>query len=74
MKETYDVVVGIPSYNESKTIGYVTHIAGRGLAKYFPDAGNVIVNVDNNSPDDTKGAFLCQRPYLLGLYYMGNGR
>jgi glycosyltransferase involved in cell wall biosynthesis len=58
MKENYDVVVGIPSFNEVKTIGYVTEIAGRGLAKYFPDLRSVIVNCDNNSPDGTKQAFL----------------
>lgn len=58
MKEKFDVVVGIPSYNEAKTIGYVTRMAGRGLAKYFPDAKSVIVNCDNNSQDGTKEAFL----------------
>ncbi len=54
----YDVVVGIPSYNEATTIAYVTSIAGQGLAQYFPDRRNIIVNVDNCSPDDTRGAFL----------------
>jgi glycosyltransferase involved in cell wall biosynthesis len=58
MGSTYDVVVGIPSYNESGTIGYVTSTVGQGLSEYFPDTRNVIVNVDNNSPDDTQGAFL----------------
>ena len=54
----YDVVVGIPSYNESETIGHVVSMAGQGLAEYFPDTKNIIVNVDNHSPDDTQGAFL----------------
>ena len=58
MKEKFDAVVGIPSYNEAKTIGYVTRMAGEGLAQYFPDAKSVIVNCDNNSPDGTKEAFL----------------
>ena len=58
MTEKYDVVVGIPSYNESKTIGHVAQVAGAGLHRYFPDAKTVVVNCDNNSPDDTKGAFL----------------
>jgi len=57
MNEQYDVVVGIPSYNEAKTIGYVTSVAGQGLATYFPNAKNIIVNVDNHSPDDTRAAF-----------------
>lgn len=54
----YDVVVGIPSYNEASTIGYVASMAGQGLAKYFPGKRTVVVNVDNCSPDDTRGAFL----------------
>lgn len=58
MNENYDVVVGIPSFNEAKTIGHVTEVAGRGLAKYFPDLRSIIVNCDNNSPDGTKKAFL----------------
>ena len=58
MDRQFDVVVGIPSYNESKTIGYVVEMAGRGLSEYFPDSRCIIVNCDNNSPDDTKGAFL----------------
>ncbi len=58
MEKRYDVVVGIPSYNESKTIGYVARTAGEGIQRYFPDAKGIIVNCDNNSPDDTKGVFL----------------
>ncbi|HOO90772.1 MAG TPA: glycosyltransferase [Syntrophales bacterium] len=57
MREKFDVVVGIPSYNESQTIGHVTRMVGEGLARYFPDARSVIVNCDNNSPDGTKEAF-----------------
>jgi len=58
MDEIFDVVVGIPSYNEAATIGYVTKVVGEGLAKYFPDARSVIVNCDNNSMDGTKDTFL----------------
>jgi len=58
MNENYDVVVGIPSYKEVETIGHVTEVAGKGLAKYFPDLRSAIVNCDNNSPDGTKDAFL----------------
>ena len=54
----YDIIVGIPSYNESDTIPYVTKTVGEGLAEYFPDKKSIIVNVDNNSPDNTKEAFL----------------
>ena len=53
-----DLVVGIPSYNESDTISFVVKQTIKGLKKYFPDFVSVIINVDNNSPDDTKGAFM----------------
>ncbi|MBW2636464.1 MAG: glycosyltransferase [Deltaproteobacteria bacterium] len=58
MAEKYDVVVGIPSYNEVETIGYVTRMAADGLAAYFGDRRCIIVNCDNRSPDGTKEAFL----------------
>ena len=54
----YNVVVGIPSYNESDTIPHVTKTVGEGLEEYFSDKKGIIVNVDNNSPDNTKEAFL----------------
>ncbi len=61
MAKQYDVVVGIPSYNEAKTIGYVTQMAGEGLDAYFGDRRCIIVNCDNRSPDGTKEAFLGAR-------------
>ena len=33
----YDVVVGIPSYNESDAISHVTEIVREGLEEYFPE-------------------------------------
>jgi glucosylglycerate synthase len=53
-----DLVVGIPSYCEKETIGFVAEQASFGLKKYFPDKKSVIVNVDNGSTDDTEKAFL----------------
>ena len=58
MNAQYDIIVGIPSYNEADTIGFVTKTAAEGLAAYFGDKRCVIVNCDNNSPDGTKEAFL----------------
>jgi glycosyltransferase involved in cell wall biosynthesis len=58
MAEKYDVVVGIPSFNEVKTIGYVTRTAAEGLNDYFGDRKCIIVNCDNRSLDGTKEAFL----------------
>jgi glycosyltransferase involved in cell wall biosynthesis len=58
MAEKYDVVVGIPSYNEAGTIGFVTKTAAEGLAASFGDKRCIIVNCDNRSPDGTRKAFL----------------
>jgi len=54
----YELIVGIPSYMEADSIGYVTRQVDQGLQKYFSNLKTLIVNVDNNSKDDTKGAFL----------------
>ncbi|HSB17965.1 MAG TPA: cell wall biosynthesis glycosyltransferase [Bryobacteraceae bacterium] len=51
-----DVVIGIPSYNNARTIGHVTRAACAGLAKYFPDLTGVIVNSDGGSKDGTAQA------------------
>lgn len=48
-----DIVVGIPSYNNARTIGHVVSAVQVGLAKYFPDARAVIVNSDGGSTDGT---------------------
>jgi glycosyltransferase involved in cell wall biosynthesis len=53
-----DMIVGIPSYNEAKTISYPTDVASRGLIDHFPGEKSVIINVDNHSADGTKEAFL----------------
>lgn len=56
--EKADIIVGIPSYNESDSIGFVVQQAAAGLKKYFSQYSCLIINVDNNSPDNTKEAFL----------------
>jgi glycosyltransferase involved in cell wall biosynthesis len=53
-----DIVVGIPSYNEADNIAFVVQQTIHGLRQYFPDFISVIINVDNDSPDNTKAAFL----------------
>ncbi len=56
--KTADFIVGIPSFNEADSISYPAQMASNGLRKFFPDKKSVIINVDNNSPDGTKTAFL----------------
>ncbi len=53
-----DIVIGIPSYNEADNISFVTKQVDRGLAEYFKEYKTVIINVDNNSPDNTRDKFL----------------
>lgn len=53
-----EIVVGIPSLNEADLISFPTQQADRGLVKHYPEKSAVIVNVDNNSPDNTHGAFM----------------
>lgn len=48
-----DIVVGIPSYNNAKTIGHVVRAVQAGIAKYFPDKKTVLVNSDGGSIDGT---------------------
>ncbi|MGD0230523.1 MAG: glycosyl transferase family 2 [Syntrophorhabdales bacterium] len=48
-----DILVGIPSYNNAKTIGHVVRAVQAGLTKYFPEARSVIVNSDGGSTDGT---------------------
>ncbi|AMM54310.1 glycosyltransferase [Pyrococcus kukulkanii] len=50
------VVVGIPSYNNADTIGFVVKQAAEGLKKYF--GGGIIVNADGGSTDGTRDVVL----------------
>jgi glucosylglycerate synthase len=48
-----DLMVGIPSFSNAETIGYVVRAATAGMVQYFPDLKPVLVNSDGGSPDDT---------------------
>ena len=48
-----DILVGIASYNNAKTIGHVVKAVDAGLAKYFPEKRALIVNSDGGSKDGT---------------------
>ncbi len=53
-----DIVVGIPSYNEADNIAFVVEQCDEGLRRFFRDRNTLLLNVDNDSQDDTKGVFL----------------
>ena len=49
-----DIMVGIPSFKNAATIGYVARAAQAGLVQYFADLRPVLVNADAGSPDGTQ--------------------
>ncbi len=49
-----DILVGVPSYNNARTIGHVIRAIQGGFARYFPDHRTVIVNSDGGSKDGTQ--------------------
>jgi glycosyltransferase involved in cell wall biosynthesis len=56
-----DIVVGIPSYNNARTIAHVVEAAHAGLMKYFPQSTAIIVNSDGGSKDGTRDAVLAAK-------------
>ena len=53
-----DIVIGIPSFNNAKTIGHVVKACYAGLFKYFPQMSSVVINSDGGSTDGTREAVL----------------
>lgn len=51
-----DLVVGIPSFNNARTIPHVVRAVQAGLAKFFPGIRAVLVNSDGGSTDGTPEA------------------
>jgi glucosylglycerate synthase len=54
--ETADILVGVPCYNNDKTIAHVIRMVTHGLAKHYKDRRSVIFIVDGGSTDDTREA------------------
>jgi hypothetical protein len=49
-----DIVVGVPTYNDARTVGQVVQAVRAGLLTYFPRARAVIINADGGSRDGTQ--------------------
>jgi hypothetical protein len=64
-----DLMVGIPSFKNAATIGYVVRAAQAGLVQYFPDLRPVLVNADAGSPDGTQRVVVETEPpdYVEGI-------
>jgi hypothetical protein len=63
-----DLLVGLPTHNNAKTVGQVVQIIQAGIVKTFPRDRTVILNVDGGSrdgtPDIVTGASIDERrPY-----------
>jgi hypothetical protein len=48
-----DILIGVPTYNDGKTVAQVVQAIRAGLVKYFPRQRAVIINADGGSRDDT---------------------
>jgi hypothetical protein len=57
-----DIMVGIPSFKNAATIGYVVRAAHAGLVQFFPDSRPVLVNSDAGSPDGTQRVVIETEP------------
>ena len=55
-------MVGIPSFKNAATIGFVARAAQAGLVQYFPDLRPVLVNSDAGSPDGTQRVVIDTEP------------
>jgi len=53
-----EFIVSIPSYMEADSISFVAKQVDLGITKHFGNLNSIIINVDNNSEDNTKSAFL----------------
>jgi glycerate kinase len=51
-----DVLVGIPSFQNARTIGHVVRAVEAGLRKHFPDRRCLIAISDGDSSDGTVAA------------------
>jgi glucosylglycerate synthase len=49
-----DILVGLPTYNDAKTVGSVVQTVRAGLLRYFPRQRAVVVNADGGSRDGTQ--------------------
>ncbi|MFH1487687.1 MAG: glycosyltransferase family 2 protein [Pseudomonadota bacterium] len=52
--ETADILVGIPCFNNEKTITHVIQMVTHGLNKHYRDRRSVILIADGGSTDDTR--------------------
>ncbi len=69
-----DILVGIPSYNNARTIGHVVRAVQTGFAKYFPDLKCILVNSDGGSKNNTTAIVFGGVVLALSLAFGLGGR
>ena len=69
-----DIIIGIPSLNEADNIAYVAEQVALGLRRYSPSKTRLILNVDNESADGTKEAFLNAETCNIQKKYISTGK
>jgi len=52
--ESADILIGIPCYNNEKTISHVIQMVTHGLAKHYKQLRSVVLIADGGSTDDTR--------------------
>ncbi len=50
----FDIIIGIPSFNNADTISHVLEAVTIGVEKYFPASRCIIINSDGGSTDGTQ--------------------
>lgn len=70
--QKFDIIVGIPTYNEADSIANTVREIDKGLAKYFPKHSALIVNVDSKSTDGTSRTFLSTQTKTAKVSLTGN--
>lgn len=53
-----DILIGVPTYNDAKTVGQVAQAIRAGLLRYYPRQRAVIVNADAGSRDASRDLVL----------------
>jgi hypothetical protein len=48
-----DILVGLPTHNNAKTVGSIVQTIQSGILRWFPRERTVIINADGGSRDDT---------------------
>lgn len=68
----FDIIVGIPTYNEADSISNTLVKIDAALSRYFPKYNALIVNIDSKSSDGTNRIFLSTKTKTEKLLLSAN--